>query len=122
MKSLIKKITIGLVLFGLSIAAFAQDNSVENRYYKGVIDGTTAEIIFLEDNTCLLIASDNDYVEYMACKYLYVPAKNIGFLWEDEESYLDFEYGDYILLNFDDAKGSMTMKMDDESYTLKLVK
>ena len=62
MKSLIKKITIGLVLFGLSIAAFAQGNIVENRYYKGVIDGATAEIIFLENNTCLLIAFDNDYV------------------------------------------------------------
>lgn len=122
MKSLIKKITIGLVLFGLSVAAFAQGNNVEDRYYKGDFDGVTAEVIFLEDNTCLLIATEDGDEEYLACKYLYVPAKNIGFLWEDEESYLDFDYGDYILLKFNDAKGTMTMVMDDETFTLKLVK
>lgn len=122
MKSLIKKITIGLVLFGLSVAAFAQNNSLENRYYKGKVDGTTAEVIFLEDNMCLLVASENGEEEYLMCKYTYVPQKNLGFIWEDEDSYLDFDYGEYVVLKFDEAKGTMTMSMDGDSYTLKLVK
>ncbi|MCQ2590445.1 MAG: hypothetical protein MJ179_08490 [Treponema sp.] len=121
MKSLIKKITVVLVLLGISMAAFAQGNDLEGRYYKTKIDGATAEVLFLEDNICLLVNADSYSEEYMACRYLYVPAKKMGFMWEDEESYLDF-YEDYITFTFDDAKGTLTLSMDGDSFTFKLVK
>jgi len=121
MKSMIKKITVCLFLFGLCAGLFAQSKGIAGRDFKGKVDGESAEVLFLEDNFCLLIATAGGEEDYMGCVYYYIPQKHLGFLWEDKDSFMDFD-DDYIVFKIDESKGILTLSADGDTIRLSEVR